>query len=148
MIKKMFFMAMVIACFSAYAIVAQAEPVIVQYAGDKQLTFDVPEDERVVGFYIYYSDSETEWNSDSSMINSSGRWNLTGESPVYTLEEGRLYPGKTYTFTATSHDVAGVESVRSGELTVEVESVQFKNETIPDLYQPVDGPATITINQI
>ena len=135
----------IIALLLIFVQIAQAqEPTTVPY-GPVTITFDPSPDDRVVGYIMYFDVDGIEFNSDSSNDNTSGRWDLTGETPKFTLEEGRLYPGKTYTVTATAHDAYGNQSVKSDPLVVIVEAQDLPEENMMPLFEPVAGPQTITI---
>jgi hypothetical protein len=114
----------------------------VQYQGDKLVVFDPSPDERVTGYIIYFDDGEVEYNTESSSLNTSGKWQSGTE---YQLEEGRLHPGKTYTITAVSHDEAGNMSARSEALVVTVAVEPLPDSNMMPLYEPVSGVETLNI---
>lgn len=77
-------------------------------AEDVRLTWDAPDDDRVVGYNVYVGPN------DPPTVDNGGTVYDAGTATNYTVTG--LTVGETYLLGATSYDVDGNESVMSGRI--------------------------------
>ena len=111
MIKKILLMAMVVACFSAYAIVGQAEDIVVTVPdGNLAIAFDPSPDERVSMHILYVFAYEEEHV-----------YHLPLGQSTFEFTDEYLWHGESYVMSASAwSDELMQESVRSNTLTIHV----------------------------
>ena len=111
MIKKILLMAMVVACFSAYAIVGQAEDIVVTVPnGNLTVIFEPSPDQQVSGHILYVFAYEEEHV-----------YHLPLGQNTFDFTDEYLWHGESYVMSASAwSDELMQESVRSNTLTIHV----------------------------